>query len=515
MIAPIAAENVWTRFRSVASTRPDHPAVVCTSENWTFRQVAERAAAVAARLVAANVTAPQRVLLWADNSPQLAAALLGVFAVGGVAVFIPADAPPSHLNHAAKITSAALCLADAPRIDAKAPVSMRLLEEFASPSSADPGSYAGPDTPGLPASILFTSGSTGLPKGVVQPHSNLLIGCDTVSSYLRYKDADRIVCPIPWAFDYGYGQLLSTLCRGLTHILPAAANPFALCDAIASHSATVLPGLPSWFAYLFRGVSPIKSAKLSTIRLVTNTGGTIPAGVLDDMMIAFEHADIVLNYGLTETYRSTSLPPSLLKAHRNSIGRAIPGVDILIVREDGRIAGPGEEGEIVHRGNGVFLGYWGNTEATEKTLRADPLLPPEAPNAKALYTGDLGYKDDEGFVYFRGRRDHQLKSMGVRVSPGEVEAILHHTRLLRHVAVFGLPHEFIGDAVMCAFEPMPGEADVVTKLQTHARKGMSPYMQPREYFLFETLPKTPSGKIDYVAIRRICREKSNFVRPKG
>jgi acyl-coenzyme A synthetase/AMP-(fatty) acid ligase len=346
----------------------------------------------------------------------------------------------------------------------------------------------------------------------VQSHRNLLTGCDTVYSYLGYRDDDRIVCLIPWGFDYGYGQLLSTLCRGLTHILLAAANPFAVCEATAAHHASIFPGVPSVFTYLFRGVSPIRMTNLESVRLVTNTGGTIPGGVLDDMIGAFERAKIVLNYGLTESYRSTYLPPSLLKTHRNSIGRPIPGVDIAIVGEDGRIAAPGEIGEIVHRGNGIFLGYWGNAEATGKALRSDPLLPKEAPDSKALYTGDLGYRDDEGFIYFKGRRDQQLKSMGVRVSPGEVEAILQETSLLRGVAVFGLPHELIGDAVMCAYEAMPGGTDIAATLQKHARITMSAYMQPREYFPFESLPKTPNGKIDYVAIRQICREKSVFTR---
>ena len=160
---------------------------------------------------------------------------------------------------------------------------------------------------------------------------------------------------------------------------------------------------------------------------------------------------------------------------------------------------------IVHRGNCIFLGYWGNPTASAKVLRADPLSPTGAPGGpRSVFTGDLGYRDDAGLLYFKGRRDHLIKSMGVRVSPGEVEALLHDSGLVRNVAVFGLASEMIGEFVAAAIEPLDSAEMPTNDLKKFARTCMSPQMQPREYFPFDQLPKTPSGKVDYTSLRQIC-----------
>jgi acyl-coenzyme A synthetase/AMP-(fatty) acid ligase len=510
--------NIWTRFVNTAGTFPDKTALIHDERTWSFAALQAHALACAEELREAKVAANDRVVISARNSCELAATLLGVWALGAIPVFVHAESPMTHLAHAAKLTGAALCILDKGVNEAKEVVACPVIAleprlDSTPAKGRQSRRYNGPAVPTSPASIVFTSGSTGLPKGVVQSHANLLIGCDTVHAYLGYQADDRIVCPVQWSFDYGYGHLLTTLCHGLTHILPKTNEPFALCAAIDAHKPTVLPGTPSWFGYLFRGVSPVRTTDLSSIRIVTNTGGTIPSGILDDMLVAFSHAKIFLNYGLTETYRSSYLDPALVQTHRNSVGQPMPGVDIQIIRDDGTPALPGELGEIVHRGNCICLGYWGDPEATAKALRPDPLLPAEATAAaKTLYTGDFGYKDEDGFLYYRGRRDHQIKSMGVRVSPGEIEAILHDSRLVGNIAVFGLPHDIIGDAVMAAFEPLSGDSETVMRLKSYARQTMSPHMQPREYFPFERLPATPTGKIDYVTLRKICREQSTFLR---
>ena len=169
------------------------------------------------------------------------------------------------------------------------------------------------------------------------------------------------------------------------------------------------------------------------------------------MLDTFANAEIVLNYGLTETYRTSFLDPKLVRQRPSSIGKAIPGVDVVIVRDDGTIADADEEGHIVHRGDYICLGYWGDPESTAQTLRPDPLVPGErAIPGHALFTGDYGRIDKEGFLYFHGRRDHQLKSMGVRVSPTEVEQLLNNSGLVNEVAIFGMPQDLIGDEIWAA-----------------------------------------------------------------
>jgi acyl-coenzyme A synthetase/AMP-(fatty) acid ligase len=233
-----------------------------------------------------------------------------------------------------------------------------------------------------------------------------------------------------------------------------------------------------------------------------NTGGTIPAPVLDRMPEAFAHAAVVLNYGLTETYRTSYLPPEQFASHRHTIGRAIPGVQVAIVRDDGTLAEPGEPGQIVHRGDFVCLGYWNDPHATAAAIRPDPLAPQDQTDPPgAMFTGDLGMIDEQGMLHFLGRRDNMLKSMGVRVCPGEVEELLWDSGLVSQCAVFGRKHDLLGDEIWAAVVPKRPGDDPTTSLKAYARQAMSPFMQPRRYIVKMDLPKTTTGKIDYPALR--------------
>ena len=221
------------------------------------------------------------------------------------------------------------------------------------------------------------------------------------------------------------------------------------------------------------------------------------------MIDLFEgRADIVLNYGLTETYRSSFLSPSLLRSHRHTIGRPMPGVDVVIVREDGSLASQGEEGQIVHRGICVCMGYWGDRESTQLAIRHDPVGPSERPGAsRAFYTGDLGLIDEEGFLQFRGRRDHMIKTMGVRVSPSEVESQLYGSDLVSEVAVYGVKHDLLGDEIFAAVVLRSQSSEIADQLKRFCRQAMSQYMVPRRWVFADSLPRTPGGKIDYVRLK--------------
>jgi acyl-coenzyme A synthetase/AMP-(fatty) acid ligase len=358
-----------------------------------------------------------------------------------------------------------------------------------------------------PASILFTSGSSGPPKGVCQSHENLIWGAGAVAASVGLDPEDRILSAIPWAFDYGWGQLLSTFLRGAAQLIPETRNPFALCTAIERLRPTVLPSVPSLAASLIRGVSPIRDTDLGSIQLITNTGSKIPDGLFAEMLELFPEAEISLNYGLTETYRSASLPAALARSHSGSVGRAVGGAALTVLREDGTEAAPGEVGEIVHRGCGVFLGYWGEPGRTAETRRPDPLWRHDGVESPmAVFTGDLGWRDEEGLLYVKGRRDRQIKSMGVRVSPDEVEELICANGLVAEAAVLSRPHEMMGEMVVAVIAPRRQGEDPVAALKAQARASMSPFMRPMEWNLVEALPRTPSGKVDYPALRRLYGE---------
>jgi acyl-coenzyme A synthetase/AMP-(fatty) acid ligase len=195
---------------------------------------------------------------------------------------------------------------------------------------------------------------------------------------------------------------------------------------------------------------------------------------------------------------------NLARSHPDSVGRGIPGVQLSILRDDGSEAGPAEEGEIIHRGGGVFLGYWGEPEKTMAARRPDPLWRHRGVAAPmAVFTGDLGWYDEHGLLHIHGRRDRQIKSMGVRVSPDEVEGLIHATGLVKEVAVLSRPHDIIGEMVIAAVVAQGPPEDVLRKLKAFGRSSMSQYMQPREWHVMDALPRTPSAKVDYPALKKL------------
>ncbi len=469
----------------------------------SFSALRERAQAVADALAGGGLQHGDRCLIWADNGADTAAAILGTIAARAIPVLVNADAPPAHFDHAASRTACARAII-ADRLMSKiawdGPI-WRLEDIARLPASQIRGSRSGAPKLNDPASILFTSGSCGMPKGVTQSHANLIWGCQAVGRALGYGGDDSILCAIPWSFDYGWGQLLTTFLLGLTQVLPAKRGATSLCEALERHRPTILPGVPSLFADLIRGLSPIRETERGSVRLVTNTGSKIPPSLLPDIENLFAQAALSLNYGLTETYRSSTLPAQDAARCPDSVGYALPGADIRITAEDGTEAAPGELGEIIHRGAGVFLGYWGDPDRTRETRRPDPFWNAPGLDAPAVvFTGDLGWKDDQGRLFIKGRRDRQIKSMGVRVSPDEIEKLIDATGLVTEVAIIARKHETVGEQVVAVIAVRDRTDPPIRDLRRQARQTMSPYMQPMEYCVVDALPRTPSGKPDYPAL---------------
>ena len=495
--------GLWKEFDAVAHLRGTNPAVIQGETVVSFAELRAMAMQATAALVKAGMGPGDRCLVWSANSPELAAAILGVWMLGGIVALVNDEAPLTHLLHAAQVTKPQVAVIGVELVDT---ARQNLTCPVISLDEKRPDAITTPSV-GLvhqlePASIFFTSGSTGLPKGVTQNHATLLGGCRMVASHLGLRSDDRILCPIPWAFDYGYGQFLSTVLLGITQILPAARNPFALCEAIERHRPTVLAGLPSIFALLLRGLSPLRETDLRSLRLITNTGGAIPPAIFAEVKAVFGQCDLSLNYGMTETYRSAGLPVHLTAEHPGSVGYAYPGVRMDILAEDGREAGPGEIGEIIHRGAGTFMGYWGAPEATAAVLKPDPFWGHTGvPAPNVVFSGDLGWKTPEGLLMIKGRRDRQVKSMGVRVSPDEIETLVRSSGLVRDVAVVGIPHEIMGEMVVAAVIAAEEMPNPVAALKALARKEMSQHMQPRAYHLVESFPLTPNGKTDFLKLR--------------
>jgi acyl-CoA synthetase (AMP-forming)/AMP-acid ligase II len=348
--------------------------------------------------------------------------------------------------------------------------------------------------------ILYTSGSTGMPKGVATSQRNIVVGAQIVSTYLNNTKEDRILSALPLNFDAGMSQFTTALRVGATLALQRSRLPGDLLRALRRHGITGVTGVPPLWSLLLRGAKAIEEEPLEDLRYIANTGGRIPQANLDELRRLLEPVGtkIYLMYGLTEAFRSTYLPPEEVDRGSTCIGKAIPDTEILVINKDGQECAPGEVGELVHRGPTVAMGYWGKEEATRKAYRPNPVAPPELLDVeRVVYSGDLVKRDEEGFLYFLGREDAMIKSQGYRLSPEEVENLLIGSGHVREACTFGIPDPDLGHQVMAVISLKDGrDESAVEEIREYVINNGPPYMVPKEIFVRDELPKTGSGKID-------------------
>lgn len=353
------------------------------------------------------------------------------------------------------------------------------------------------------AALLYTSGSTGRPKGVMLTHAQILAGASIVSDYLEITASERILAALPMTFDAGLNQLMTAFQQGATLVMIRFVFAREIVAMLRRESITGLAGVPTLWSMMAQASSSLHREPLPALRYITNTGGAMPQPVLATLRQLLPGTRIFLMYGLTEAFRSTYLPPEELDRRPTSMGRAIPNTEILVIGEHGRPCAPGEVGELVHRGPTVSLGYWGKPEDTARVLRPHPFLPPAvSPHERVCYSGDLVRMDEEGFLFFVGRRDAMIKVSGFRVSPAEVEEVLFRSGQLREAGVIGLPDEMLGQSIKAFVVAKDGAAVNEESLLAHCAEHLPAHMVPRAVEVVDMLPRTSSGKVDYPALRR-------------
>ena len=359
------------------------------------------------------------------------------------------------------------------------------------------------------AAILYTSGSTGRPKGVVLSHRNMVAGAKSVASYLENTASDTLLAALPLSFDAGFSQLTTAFHVGARVVLLNYLMPRDVLKALEREKVTGLTAVPPLYIQLTQLEWP--AGINDHLRYFANTGGRMPRETLTLLRNRVPKAKPFLMYGLTEAFRSTYLPPEEVDRRPDSIGKAIPNAEILVLREDGTPCGPDEPGELVHRGALVGQGYWNDAEKTAERYK---LLRPDAPGRSpglqlpeyAVFSGDNVRRDAEGFLYFIGRRDEMMKTSGYRVSPTEVEEIVYATKLVGECAAFGVEHPALGQAIHVIATPAAADGDqgvpvdmaaLVPALLAQCRIHMPAYMVPAGIeFVAGPLPRNPNGKID-------------------
>jgi acyl-CoA synthetase (AMP-forming)/AMP-acid ligase II len=484
-------------YRS-AELRPDHPALEYEDSSWTFATLLRRAQRAAQRVVVHGVEPGDRVVLCARKAPETIAALYGIWMAGGVAVPASAELRSAQLAHIARHSQAKLVIGDAPLLKAlqteaePLPALLVPLEAFNGEALTRIRSE---ELPGgeTRAAFLYTSGSTGLPKGIEISHENLIAGARIVSTYLSITEHERVLSVLPFHFDYGLNQLLTSVRQRATLVLQRSTHPGAILRALNERQITGLAGVPPLWVQLAGPGSPFEKTAFPTLRYITNSGGAFPLDLLDRFVSTLAQTEIFLMYGLSEAFRSTFLPPSELSQRPSSMGKPIPETEIFVVDEHDQLAAPGANGQLVHRGPTVALGYFNDESATARAFRPDPFDASAA--RKVVYSGDVVRRDEEGFLYFVGRHDQQLKRFGNRVSPEEVEIALQRSGLVELAVVGGEPDPVAGHAIVAHVIPA-SSGTTVEALDTYCRTTMPRYLWPSRFELHGRFPLTSSGKVD-------------------
>jgi acyl-CoA ligase (AMP-forming) (exosortase A-associated) len=509
-------------LRTSASRSPNSEALVHGDQRLTYQQVADRVSRFALGLRTVGLHRGDRVGVYLEPGVAQVLSIFGISQAEGVFVPINNVLHPQQVAHIALDCAMTALITSPDRIDSLTPIlreipSLKFLVlthgkmssgstlrafDFDQLSESKSENWAECSIEKDLVAILYTSGSTGKPKGVMLSHANILSGSSIVSSYLEITEEDRILAVLPFSFDAGLNQLMTAVQQGAALVLMSFVFAKEIIHMVIKEHITGLAGVPTLWSLIAQPNSTLQSNQFPDLRYITNTGGAMPQPVLAVLRKSLPTTKIFLMYGLTEAFRSTYLPPEQLASRPTSIGKAIPNTEILVIDEHGRQCKPGEIGELVHRGPTVSMGYWGQPELTDRVLRIHPLIPPQVLNGeKVCYSGDLVKLDEEGFLYFIGRRDTLIKSSGFRVSPTEVEEVLFQSCKLRGAAVIGIPDEVLGQHIKAFVVPKDRESLDPEDLIAFCAERVPRYMVPKKVQILDELPRTSSGKVDYPSLR--------------
>jgi len=508
-------------LEATAKVRPDAPSITDRSHALTYAHLAQAVEATACGLIEHGLRRGDRVAVWLPKRNEKVIALYGAMQAGGIAVPINAHLKAPQVAHILRDCDARVLVTTAARLgDLRAEIpelaGVRAVVTVDEPYTARvpqcvtlewrellaAGPQAKPPIIDVDvAAIFYTSGSTGKPKGVVLTHRNMVVGARSVSSYLRNTYEDRILSVLSFSFDYGFSQLSTAFAVGASVVMLDYLLPQEVMLTLERERITGLAAVPPIWIQLADLKWPESAVR--SLRYVTNSGGAMPLATLAKLRQALPQTQMFLMYGLTEAFRSTYLPPDEVDRRPDSIGKAIPGAEILVLRPDGTPCAAGEPGELVHRGALVSLGYWNDPERTAERFRAVPSPATGRPYPElAVWSGDIVRRDAEGFLYFIGRRDEMIKTSGYRVSPTEIEEEAYATGLVADAVALGIPHPRLGHGiVVVASAPPDGQQDGEALLNT-LRRRLPRYMVPLAIEWRESLPRNPNGKFDRTLLQR-------------
>ena len=505
-------------LKDSARTYPEKVAVVFEGRRETYAQLNDKANQLARTLIDHGLCRGDRVAVYMDNSLGAVISVFGILKAGGVLSVLNPAIKVDKLTYILRDSSATMLISDAKHVpvavqairdapslstmiidgeckmcDSRPGVSLLSMDDTLKYQPTSPPAHQTIDLD--LAAIIYTSGSTGSPKGVMATHLNIVSAASSITQYLENTASDVILNTLPLSFDYGLYQLLMAFKVGATLVLEKSFTfPYRVVDLMLRERVTGFPGVPTIFALLLQ-LRDLKKHDFSALRYVTNTAAALPVPYINRLRETFPQAKIYLMYGLTECKRVSYLPPEEIDRRPTSVGKAIPNTEVYIVDEDGRRLGPGVVGELVVRGSHVTLGYWGAPEETARVFRPGPL-----PGERVLHTGDYFKMDEDGYLYFIGRKDDMIKSRGERISPKEIEDVLYGLEGVIEAAAVGVPDAILGEAVKAVLVLRPGVNLSERQVRAYCSERLEDCMVPKIVEFWPALPKTLSGKINKNAI---------------
>ena len=509
-----------------AAASPDAPALTDRAGTLTYAQIAEAVEATAAGLIERGLRRGDRVAVWLPKRSEKAIALYGAMRAGGVAVPVNSLLKAPQVAHILRDSDAKMLVTTAARLVDLARempdlAGLRAIITVDDPALAGrqhcvtldweellaaPPQAAPPLIDTDVATIFYTSGSTGRPKGVVLSHRNLVSGARSVSGYLGNTPDDRLLAVLSFSFDYGFSQLTTAFAVGASVVLLDYLLPQEVLLTLDRERITGLAAVPPIWIQLadLRWPDGVRQ----TLRYVTNSGGAMPRATLAKLRQSLPQTRVFLMYGLTEAFRSTYLPPEEVDRRPDSIGKAIPGAEVLVLRPDGTPCAVGEPGELVHRGSLVSLGYWNDPERTAERFRPVPPVANGRPQPElAVWSGDIVRRDAEGFLYFIGRRDEMIKTSGYRASPTEVEEEAYATGLVGDAVAVGVPHARLGHGIVLVVSAPQGSVADTDSLLAALRRRLPRYLVPLVIEWRDVLPRNANGKFDRQRLRHELAER--------
>lgn len=488
-------------FDWIARQMPSSPALSWHGGVWTYADLHRAVGATQGRLVASGIEPGSRIAVLIRNSPQYVASYFGVIAAGCVAVPLNVQERATVLSRQIEHADCSAVIADpqhpewAALNEAIAAKALQMIMVDLQPGTAGCLAFCAAMSvdaelklPELqveaPAMMIYTSGTTSRPKGVLLSNGNLVSNARAIAAYLRITANDKVLCGLPFHFSYGSSVLNSNLIAGSQLLLEDNfAFPQQTLRRMQDEGVTGFPGVPSTFALLL-GRCQLSDFNLGQLRYITQAGGSMPRAQIEKLRQQLPNTQVFIMYGQTEaTARLSYLSPEHLETKLGSVGMPLPGVEIE-VRSDGKVVPAGEVGEICARGPNIMLGYWREPELTAQVLRDG-----------WLHTGDLGHVDEEGFLYIDGRAVEMIKVGAFRVSPQEVEEVLATFPGVEEVAVTGVADEVLGQSIKAVIVLREGAPADLRGVKAHCRQHLASYKVPKIVEFAAALPRTSSGKV--------------------